>query len=376
MNVENINKSINFYESFFQNEQKLDLIDNKYPLKKNIIKKIKQKPWNGEFIFCNKLYKLQTELKKNNKYMYSTIKCEICEMKIYETEYIIKNYHWNESLLHYIMYHNYLPSVSFIEFIFGHYVSLTNNNNIIKLPSIEYQKNKNKFLKIDKNQLQILDALMLQGSKNIYLDEKNNNKYSEHSGVLKLDGNNNLDSFIIASKSTTIVEGDPEIFFPANMIEAYDHKYIFHTHPPTGGLAGRINEGVIYEFPSASDIIHFIEHAFFGIVRGSIVICPEGVYIITKKNKNKNVIVFDKKNKKKFKSEYNEIGSETQQKYIDYYTNKYKKLDKIFYTKIAKNKKFLNELNEFIKKYNIVIKYYHRIKINDRWIINDIYLKN
>jgi len=370
MNVENVNKTINFYELFFHDEIKKDFVGNNYPTK---IKNRKNN-WTGQYMFCRKLYKLQYEIKKNKKHHFHKTKCKLCHAIIDDTEYVIKNHHWMESLLHYIMDHNHIPTLQFIEFILGHYVSTT-ENNIIKLPSILYTRNKNKFVKIDKNQLQILDALMMHGSKNVYYDELNNGKYSEHSGVLKLN-NNNLESFLIKSKSTTLTKDDPEIFFPANMVEALDNEYIFHTHPPTNGNAGRMDDGVLYEFPSANDVLHFMAHSFFGVTKGSLVVSPEGIYIITKKNKNKPSVLLDRDAKLNFMNKYKLTSDKTQDKYIEYYTNKHTDINSVFYTKISKNKAFLKELNNLLKKYNIVILFYPREKINDKWIMDDIYLKN
>lgn len=59
-------------------------------------------------------------------------------------------------------------------------------------------------------------------------------------------------------------------------------KYIFHTHPTTPYIGSRFKNGIIYEFPSIMDINHFIEHHNRGELQISMVITPEGLYIIRK----------------------------------------------------------------------------------------------
>jgi hypothetical protein len=381
MNVEKNNKQIYYYESFIQNENKIDLIGNKYPTSKDIIKKCQKNNWNGQFIFCKKLYKLQLGLYIKPK-MEKVTECVLCGDTLSDEICTLKNYNWKKYLIHYIFIHNYLPSIDFIEIILGHYVSISSSGTF-KLPSLAYnkQQSKDKYIKIDKNQFQILDALMMQGAKKIYehkdTDNKISYKYSEHSGTLKLNSNNKLESFLISSESTKINKDDSVIFFPDNMMEAFDAEYIFHTHPPTDGILGRLECGVLYEFPSGSDILHFIEHSFFGITKGSIVITPEGVYIILKKNQKNGVLLMDKKEKEEFKKKYNNLCASIQNKFINYYSKKYKNIKRVFFEKIIKDKKHIVMFNEFLIDYNIVIKYYPRVKnINDDWIMDTLYLKN
>ena len=64
------------------------------------------------------------------------------------------------------------------------------------------------------------------------------------------------------------------------MIDAVDFEYMFHTHPATPYPGARINEGILYEFPSVSDLFHLIDHHNDGITQGSMIITPEGMYII------------------------------------------------------------------------------------------------
>ena len=54
-----------------------------------------------------------------------------------------------------------------------------------------------------------------------------------------------------------------------------------------------LKNGILYEFPSISDITHFIEHHNNGKLLGSIIMAPEGIYIIRKNNFNRNPIHVD-----------------------------------------------------------------------------------
>ena len=72
-------------------------------------------------------------------------------------------------------------------------------------------------------------------------------------------------------------------YLPGDMPEAYEYSFIFHTHPPEkGGPGSRAPYGILYEFPSSSDLLHFIEHYNNGITIGSLVMTPEGLYNIRK----------------------------------------------------------------------------------------------
>jgi hypothetical protein len=151
---------------------------------------------------------------------------------------------------------------------------------VLKLPSVIFKKEKKRLIKISKNQLRILDALMIDGGYDKkYFDKKNKLRFSEHAGLLDF-SNNGLDKIVVSGKTERVDRDDHSILLPANMIEAYDYEYIFHTHPPTPRPGGRANVGVLYEFPSISDIFHFMDHYNNGVVQGSIIIAPEGIYII------------------------------------------------------------------------------------------------
>jgi hypothetical protein len=154
------------------------------------------------------------------------------------------------------------------------------------------------------------------------------------------------------------------------MIEALDYEYIFHTHPPTPRPGGRVHQGILYEFPSISDIFHFIYHYNKGRTQGSIIIAPEGMYIIRKKEVNDKHINI---NEDKFYTDTQSIMWKCQNDSISKYGKKFS-VD-FFYYKISQDREYIDKINKVINKYKIHIDYYSRIKdLDNRWVIDTIYL--
>jgi uncharacterized protein (DUF1499 family) len=241
------------------------------------------------------------------------------------------------------------------------------------------------------NQINIIDGLYEIGSNQIYIEKKKNIseskiiRFSEHSGFIYFEKNKVVNINIISG--SRVEQSDPLIYMPKNCLEALKVKYIFHTHPKTPYIGSRIKDGIIYEFPSISDIIHFIDHHNNGILLGSIIISPEGIYIIRKNNfNNKNITVdydimisnLEEIFLECYNDSYNKYSFIDYQKYI---INKEIKLpDKIFYDNIAINYEYINKINKVLIKYDIFIDYYARIFFNksniftNKWILDDIYV--
>ena len=94
-----------------------------------------------------------------------------------------------------------------------------------------YKEHEERYIKISKNQLRILESLYLDGSKDKkYFDSKNKLRYTEHSGLLDF-GKSRLQRIIINAKQNISDKSDDTILLPDNMIDAIDFEYIFHTHP-------------------------------------------------------------------------------------------------------------------------------------------------
>jgi len=240
-----------------------------------------------------------------------------------------------------------------------------------KLKSKIYKTYKSRYIKISKNQLRVFDSLLNDGSTSKkYLDKYGKLRYSEHSGLLDF-SLASLQRILVNSIPNISDKDDHEILLPENMPDAFDYEYMFHTHPLTPKIGSRIKDGILYEFPSVQDIFQFIEHHNIGKIQGSIIIAPEGLYLIKAINPNKKIKI------KNENSAFNYISDkiyEIQDIAIEKYGYKFSK--KKFYNKISQNKKFIKMYSDAIKKYGIKIHYKPRIKNKSGdWILNNLYLK-
>jgi len=250
-----------------------------------------------------------------------------------------------------------------------------NVSNIIvqRVTSQVFIKGSSKMLKITKNQLMILDAMMNQGGfTKKYEDKSKKLRYSEHIGMLDFN-TYGLERIIVSTRPSIEYDDDPEILLPDNPPDALDYEYIFHTHPPTPFPGGRAKDNVLYEFPSINDLYHFAEHFNQGNTQGSIVIAPEGFYLISSSNKKINIPPFDETYKKMI----NEVF-EIQLDAIEKYGIKYEKNPNLFYSKVAQDISYLKRFNKIIKKYwnndiNVLYKPRRKDK-NGTWYIPSIYI--
>ena len=263
-------------------------------------------------------------------------------------------------------------------------IDLLNNFNIIdidlykKLCSIEIPDYFISYYILNTNGLNILDGLYEEGSEKINIENSKNlftskvKRYSEYFGYIEF-SNKKMDKVIIENNSR-IDNNDSTIYMPKNTQETFKFDYIFHTHPKTPYIGSRFKQGILFEFPSVSDIVHFIDHHNLGVLLGSIVVAPEGVYIIRKNtfNRNKKRIDYDI-----FINEVEDAIEESK----DFITYEYKDLLKLkeisydyFYTHVANNLKFINLINKNLVKYDIYIDYYARAKLlnTNKWIFPDI----
>ena len=239
---------------------------------------------------------------------------------------------------------------------------------IYKVNSKVYKKHKARFIKVSKNQFRIMESLFIDGSKDKrYYDNEEKLKYSEHSGLLDF-GKTKLEKVIVNATPNKSDKLDDIILLPDNMEEEYDFEYIFHTHPSTPEIGSRINEGVLYEFPSISDLYHFAEHYNNGHIQGSIIIAPEGIYIIKCIDPKKKITIKGSM-EDDLEAEYFNIQDSALEKYASNF-NKNR-----FHKVMAKDFKFINLYNSLIKGLNLKIFYKPREYINKKWILNDLYLK-
>jgi hypothetical protein len=377
INLIRLNNKLYKFESYWRPSRTSKIEDSEgvrlpYP------KKYKGSPWQTKDIFIKKLQdtekKLKTE-KKYTEYEKSEYKdCLLCDKKnVTKGFFQINKFRWEDGLIHYITVHDIKPSDEFIDFIFRYQLDrhIVGIKRSTKIKGITIVKNSKRYLKIDRNQIMIMDALMMHGSSKLYVDPKNKNiyRYSEHAGLLDFN-EDDLEKTIISGKTNRVDAGDEDIYLPNNMLDAFDYEYIFHTHPSTPRPGSRAVLGVLYEFPSIADIFHFIDHYNDGKTQGSIVITPEGMYIIRKKDLDNMKIRIDEN---KFYRNAIRIFKKVQDEAIDNYGTSFS--NQKFYSTIAQNKKYINEVNDVLNNYEIHIDYYSRVKdTKGHWIIDSVYV--
>ena len=327
------------------------------------------KTWLYSDEFVTKLRLLEDILKQSEKYLKfeNKKKCFLCNESYSYGTYKLNRYIWEDNLTHYIEKHNIKPPEEFIDFIlFSKY------NTILKLESRIITDKDKKFIKINKNQLLILDALLEHGGySKKYSDLKNKNifRYSEHSGLFDFNSNK-LQKIVVLGNTNRVDKGDDEIFMPNNVKDMFEYEYIFHTHPPTPKPGGRADGGILYELPSIGDILHFIDHYNDGRISGSVVVTSEGLYNIRDKHLKGNKIKIDEDG---LFFEYNNICKKIQNLGIKKYGIKF--TDDTFFGKIAQDKKLINKINDIVNKYEIHIDYVPRIYDGKKnWIIDTVYL--
>ena len=239
------------------------------------------------------------------------------------------------------------------------------------------RSNKKKYIKIKRNQLLILDSLLENGGYDKkYIDRSNKIRYSEHSGNLGTT-QTTIDRIIVSAKTNREDKDDSEILLPHDLTDTYSYKYFFHTHPPTPKPGGRAKNGILYEFPSISDIFHFIDHYNMGNTLGSIVVAAEGYYIIYPSNFTIKKIKYDIDIEEELYNKMNEGNNIIQQKALDRYGTKFS--EEYFYKHIATDKTYLHLFNKIINKYlnnqiKVIIKHRTKDNLTNKWILKNLYL--
>ncbi len=244
--------------------------------------------------------------------------------------------------------------------------------------ALDYVKHNKRYFKLDYNQLQILDSLMGAGGyEKKYIDRSKNLRFSEHFGLLDF-SKTRLQKIIVSAKPGREDENDMEILLPMDIPDIKEYEYMFHTHPPTPFPGSRIQEGVLYEFPSISDIYHFADHYNSGETQGSLVIAPEGIYLI------KAIDGLKKIEYPKSEKVFNKLISGVFQ--IQHLAiEKYNLLDSVevnselFYSQIAHDNYFLKMFNRLIEHYwGPQIKIYLKPRVFDekvnKWVVKSLLL--
>lgn len=379
--------------------------------------------WPDKQDILNRLISFDSYLdaKKKTIHYDESKNCLICgKHNITTKRYIYIDITWENGLVHYIKEHNIEPSTQFKQFILDkkitrklHIMYRNNNKSDISANSTTKLKTKSRsktnsktksrsktktksttnsksnsksksnlvlgrvikndkeYVMIERNQMLILDALMIHGGyAKKYIDlEQNFSRYSEHAGFLDFEADN-LSKIIVSGKTNRIDEGDEEIYLPMGMDDMFEYEYIFHTHPPTPKPGGRAKDGILYEFPSIGDIYHFIDHHNEGNVIGSLVVTAEGLYNIRKAiNGVDDIKIDDDDLYKKYQRVFNKIQKDAISEYgTDFNT-------KIFYSIIAQDASFIGKMNQILNDFDIHIDYYPRKKdASGRWIIDTVFL--
>lgn len=358
----------NFWRSF---ENQTDVDGNLFPYPKKI----------SSWIYQDKFIEALENVQKTstNYRMIEKKDCLLCDQKnITDREYKYGNKLWENGLIHYIKIHNIKPHDIFINSIFLLYSNkiekpLNVNGRLTKIENIIY-------VKIRKNQLLIMDALLEHGGyTQKYFNKKKEKLYSEHSGILQIE-NYDLNKIVINAKLEGLDsdEDDDEFFVPDNEIympeveafrnfKQYKYTYIFHTHPPTPKPGKR--DSIIYELPSAGDIFHFIDHFNLGQVIGSLVVTPEGLYNIRSKNVNSKKKLIDDDD---FLYKYLRIFSKVQQYALEKYGTDF--TNDTFYSVIAQDNKPVQMINKMLNKFNVHVDFFSRKKKHGEWVIPGVYL--
>lgn len=384
MNTVKIKNRLYRYESFWRssaNSATRDKLGKRFPWPTAVDNKSFPN-WQHQIkdVFILRLEKVQDHLKKKGKYeaYKESKKCLICgQINVAKGMYQLNMVKWEDSLMHYVTVHDVKPSDEFVDKIMRYELDTrVTSKKVPRLTGRILQKKGKKYLKMDKNQIMIIDALMQHGSKKNYVDSGNDNdnnknlfRYSEHAGLIDFH-NSGLDKVVVSGNTTRVDEGDNEIFMPQNMPDMYDYEYIFHTHPATPKPGGRAVDGVLYEFPSISDMFHFLDHYNDGKTQGSLVLAAEGLYVIRKlKFDGKKIKIDEDRFLKDMRKVLNKVQLEAISKYGVRFSTE------TFFSKIAQNRVYLDEINKMLERYQLVIDLYTRTKSGSgRWIINDVFL--
>lgn len=311
--------------------------------------------------------------------------CLLCDKKAVSTKrFMYDSLIWEDGLIHYLDVHNVNPSTQFKQFILNgdsvkKILRLVRKSKSLsksklrqkKMVLSRVRKENKEYVMIERNQMLILDALMVHGGyAKKYTDVENRlSRYSEHAGFLDFD-ENLLSKIVVSGKTNRVDEGDDEIFLPMAMEDMFEYEYIFHTHPPTPRPGGRVSDGILYEFPSIGDIYHFIDHHNEGNVIGSLIVTAEGLYNIRKTSDDPGDIRVDEDELYK---KYQKTFSKIQRDAIIEYGTKFN--IQTFYAKIAQNTDYVDKLNSVLNKFYIRIDYYPRKRDMDgRWIIDTVFL--
>lgn len=225
------------------------------------------------------------------------------------------------------------------------------------------------YIPFDYNKLLIIDALMKQGSQPVYQND-NEYIYSEHAGILSIN-HEVIDNIIVSAVTNRIDVNDNKIYLPVNVDEFMNYEYLFHTHPNTSTLAGRVDNGIIYEFPSANDLYNFVKYYNDGKTQASLIVTPEGIYMI------RPISISSKINVK------TDLFNDIKKFIIQLETEAIQKLKvnrdllktpEVFHKYVSYDFSYIKKYNKFIEPFNLFVEYYPRVKRDGLWQLRSISL--
>jgi len=323
------------------------------------------------FFFLDKLEKIQSLSKKIIKDDVSVNNsCIKCNTKNF---YQLGNIIWSSKIKHKIKTHQSYPSEYFIKIIINTWII----NNTIVNPPIEINANQISsfnYIPLHYNKLLIIDALMNQGSSPRYSVPDNGQKdkflYSEHSGVISVK-NKRIDNIIVSAETNRMDTTDNTILLPINTEILGKYQYLFHTHPNNSNYGGRMKDGIIYEFPSTNDLFNFIKYYNEGKPQASLIVSPEGSYLIRpiRYVKKYNIKYDAFHHLKDYILKLEKMAIEKFQPYMSKISN-----PDFFHTKIGSDLTYINLYNKHINPTNLFIEFYPREKKNGEWCLRQINL--
>ena len=315
--------------------------------------------------FVKKLKKIQKLCKKGDCSSTKVFVQSDSHSRLESDHYQLGNITWDNNLISKLDDHQY-PSDYFIKailctFIFDNYfcnIPLEINHNLI--PKFSY-------IPLQYNKLLIFDALWKQGSQRRYVHQ-NKYLYSEHSGVISIK-NKAVDEIIVLPNTERVEEDDTDIFLPSNTDRFNDYYYMFHTHPNSSDWGGRLRSKIVYEFPSASDIFNFASYYDSGKTLGSLIVSPEGLYVI-RTVRYVDRLDLDNKYFEKISKLIGDLESQAYDNLKETVTD-----PDSFHEYVSSNICYIDQLNNYLRKINLYIEYYPRIKVNEEWHLKQIYLQ-
>lgn len=270
---------------------------------------------------------------------------------------------------------NTMVSKKFKEFIKNQDIEKLNSEKHFTLifKNTEVRVGNKKIVLLSYKHLSILDELMYMGAKKVF--GKRNEQYIEHAGLLDINDSGKVDKIIINTHRNFSAEDDKEILFNYDLPDIQENELIFHTHPPTGGVYGRLEDDMVYDPPSPEDIIHFMENYNEGVVQNSLVITLEGYYVIKCKKLGLNTITIEDEEyfMTKYEKELNKLQNKALKRHRD--GNKIVKNKENFFNKIDDN--ILDSINRFLENYNIEIDFTKRSynKKIKKYVVLKLYLE-